>query len=162
MNPPLVEFFRHNRWANLRLLDACTRLSAEQLDASTPGTYGSVRATLVHLCAGEESYVARLAEHWPEQPLRERDGFPGMAELRQRAQQSGDSLIAIAAQVQPTQLVRVVWQGETHLLPATLILIQAINHATEHRSQIATILSQHGVEPPESDGWSFEQEIAVP
>jgi uncharacterized damage-inducible protein DinB len=33
--------------------------------------------------------------------------------------------------------------------------VQAINHATEHRSQIFTILTQQGVEPPSVDGRTF-------
>ena len=40
-------------------------------------------------------------------------------------------------------------------MPASLILLQAVNHATEHRSQIATILTQLGIEPPAMDGWTF-------
>ena len=40
-------------------------------------------------------------------------------------------------------------------MPVSLFLIQAINHGTEHRSQIATILTQIGVEPPEMDGWTY-------
>ena len=40
-------------------------------------------------------------------------------------------------------------------MPAQLLLLQAINHGTEHRSQIATVLTQHGVEPPSMDGWTF-------
>ncbi len=37
----------------------------------------------------------------------------------------------------------------------SLLLLQAINHGTEHRSQVATILSQLGVQAPEMDGWTF-------
>jgi uncharacterized damage-inducible protein DinB len=34
-------------------------------------------------------------------------------------------------------------------------LIQAINHAVDHRSHIATLLSQQGIELPDLDGWSY-------
>ncbi len=53
----LSDFFTYNLWANLRLLDACTHLSDAQLDATTKGTFGSVRETLMHLFAAEEGYV---------------------------------------------------------------------------------------------------------
>ena len=43
----------------------------------------------------------------------------------------------------------------TWRMPASLILLQAVNHGTEHRSQVATILTQLGVEPPEMDGWTY-------
>jgi len=43
----------------------------------------------------------------------------------------------------------------TWRMPASLILLQAVNHGTEHRSQVSTILTQLGVEPPEMDGWTY-------
>ncbi len=36
--------------------------------------------------------------------------------------------------------------------------VAAINHATEHRTQIKTALSQAGIEPPELDGWTWDDE----
>jgi uncharacterized damage-inducible protein DinB len=41
-------------------------------------------------------------------------------------------------------------------MPASLL--QAVNHGTEHRSQVATILTQLGVVPPEMDGWTYFEE----
>lgn len=38
--PILVELYRHNTWANLRLLGVCQGLSDEQLDFRIEGTYG--------------------------------------------------------------------------------------------------------------------------
>jgi uncharacterized damage-inducible protein DinB len=35
------------------------------------------------------------------------------------------------------------------------LLTQAINHSTEHRAQIATILTQQGIEPPDMSGWAY-------
>ena len=40
-------------------------------------------------------------------------------------------------------------------MPAMVLLIQAINHATEHRTHIKTILSQQGIQPPEVDSWTY-------
>jgi uncharacterized damage-inducible protein DinB len=40
-------------------------------------------------------------------------------------------------------------------MPVSLFLLQAVNHGTEHRSQVATILTQLGVEPPNMDGWTY-------
>jgi uncharacterized damage-inducible protein DinB len=38
-------------------------------------------------------------------------------------------------------------------MPASLILLQAVNHGTEHHPQVATILTQLGIDPPAMDGW---------
>jgi uncharacterized damage-inducible protein DinB len=40
-------------------------------------------------------------------------------------------------------------------MPVPLFLVQAINHGTEHRSQVATILTQLGIEPPDMAGWAY-------
>lgn len=35
------------------------------------------------------------------------------------------------------------------------VLIQAVNHASNDRSQVATLLSQQDITPPELDGWAY-------
>ncbi|MGH2379928.1 MAG: DinB family protein [Candidatus Limnocylindria bacterium] len=60
--PILVEIFRHHAWANERLVEACASLGSTELDLTVPGTYGSVRDTIVHLLAAEERFVALLGE----------------------------------------------------------------------------------------------------
>jgi uncharacterized damage-inducible protein DinB len=34
-------------------------------------------------------------------------------------------------------------------------MVQIINHATEHREQIKSMLSALGVTPPDIDGWDY-------
>lgn len=48
--------------------------------------------------------------------------------------------------------------GKDYSYVADLVKVQAINHATEHRAQISTMLTQLGIKPPEMDGWSFGYE----
>jgi uncharacterized damage-inducible protein DinB len=151
----LADFFKFNLWANLRVLDACANLDDAQLDATTSGTFGSVRQTLMHICAGEEGYVQRFTGRRPEPALHERDPFPGFDELRRRACQSGEGLIAIAEQFDPGQVLHLSYDGQLYAVPAIFVLIQAINHATDHHSQIATLLSQQDVTLPELDGWAY-------
>lgn len=38
---------------------------------------------------------------------------------------------------------------------AVVVLVQAINHATEHRSQVFTSLTQQGLVVPELGGWGY-------
>ena len=39
----LLELFRHKTWATLRLIELCQSLAAEDLDATIPGTFGTIR-----------------------------------------------------------------------------------------------------------------------
>jgi uncharacterized damage-inducible protein DinB len=153
----LPDFFRYNRWANLRLLDMCAELSDAQLDANTNGTFGSIRETLMHLFASEEGYVRHFTGTSPTPPLKELTTFVGFDELRRRAERSGQELTTIAEQGDLSQIFHL--DGGAYEAPAIVVLIQAVNHAIDHRSQIATLLSQQDIEPPDLDGWSYNDAL---
>lgn len=159
MTTPYVDLYRHNLWANVRLLDACAGLSDEQLEASAPGTYGTVSKTLLHLVAAERRYVNMLRGEQPDKTIHESVGFPGIAALRKSAQTSGEALISIAGRESSSRILTGEWRGEPFEIPISIPLIQAINHATEHRAHVVSILSQNGVEIPDIDGWAFEDEL---
>ena len=152
----LPDFFKYNLWANLRLLDACAQLSDAQLDATMKGTFGSVRETLMHMLAAEEGYARTLAGKIPTPQLKELTTFPGFDELRQRAKGSGEALIMFTEQVEQGKLSQILHlDGGTYDAPVIVVVIQAIDHAIDHRSQIATLLSQQDIEPPELDSWAY-------
>ena len=153
MTTGLPDFFKYNLWANLRLLDACEHLSDAHLDATINGTFGSVRETLMHLFSSEEGYARTLTGTSPTPPLEEYSTFPGLDVLRQRAQRSAEALLKVAEQSDLSQILHL--DGETYDAPAFIVVIQAINHAIDHRSQISTLLSQQGIEPPELDAWAY-------
>ena len=159
MTTGLPDFFQYNLWANLRLLDACAELSDAQLDATTKGTFGSVRETLMHLFAAEEGYARHFNFTGPAPTPRLADltTFAGFDELRRRAERSGKELIAIAERGDLSQILHL--DGGTYDAPVIVVVIQAINHAIDHRSQIATLLSQQDIEPPDLDGWSYNDSM---
>ena len=152
----IVEFLRHNTMMNQRLLEACRDLTAEQLATTVEGTYGGIGATLVHIANGQVGYAPRFVA--PERPDRlPEDPFPGFAALTERFDLGNALLEETAARAGEQQEIEVsgddppgAWR-----IPAALLLLQAVNHATEHRSQVATILTQLGIEPPAMDGWTY-------
>ncbi len=152
----ITEFFRHNTLVNRRLLEACRSLTVDQLAATVAGTYGSIAATLVHMTNSQVGYVARfLVEDRPE-PLPQ-DPFPGVDAVAERLDYGNALLEQAAARAGEGDEVQVSGDDPpgTWRMPAALLLLQAVNHNTEHRSQIATILTQIGVEPPAMDGWAY-------
>src|SRR2546425_7384402 len=100
MTIPFVDLYKHNLWANLKLMDTCAALNDEQLDADAPGTYGSVRNTLLHMVAAERRYVSMLTGQPPDRTIHETAGFPGVPALRESTQESGSALIEIAERKQ--------------------------------------------------------------
>lgn len=146
--------FRHNTWANVKLLEACEGLSDEQLDSNVAGTFGSIRDTLVHIVGAEVSYVQRVTGQLPGEPPKPGE-IPTINRLKHDAQWSGEELLKIAVNAKPTDIVRRVRDGKVASYKLVGLLTQAINHATEHRVQVATILTQQGIEPPDMSGWEY-------
>ena len=160
MNPTdtLTTLFRHNLWANVRILERCAGLTAEQLGATIVGGYGSIRDTLQHIVTAERSYLSRISTG---QPYRRPEDAPPwtLAEMTESVRASGTGLIEWAPKVQAGDTVQVNWEGAPRDVPKTILLTQAINHATEHRAQIMAILTQLGIQPPDLDSWTFFGEL---
>jgi uncharacterized damage-inducible protein DinB len=153
MTAELSDFFKYNLWANLLLLDACARLSDTQLDATMIGTFGSVRETLIHLLSADEGYARHVTGKIPSPTLKEFTTFPGFDELQRRAKMSGQLLIEAAEQKDLDRILSL--DGGTYECPAMIVMMEAIQHAIDHRSQVATLLSQQHIELPGLDAWSY-------
>jgi uncharacterized damage-inducible protein DinB len=154
----LTVLFRHNLWANMKLLAACVDLINEPSDVTVTGTYGSISATMQHLVTAETSYLGRISTG---QPVRRPKDAPPLtaAEMKESLQSSGSGLIEWANKVQPQDSVEVNWDSKPLDIPKTILLTQAINHATEHRAQIMVVMTQLGIQPPDLDGWTFFEEL---
>jgi uncharacterized damage-inducible protein DinB len=157
-NPILAEMFRHNLWANLTLIDLCATLPNEILETNVPGTYGGIRETLTHLVGAEERYLPALVGGSERRNPTLEETDPDLATVREHARQSGEGFVAYAEAAEGDPTLRVTWRGQSHEMPASLFLVQAINHATEHRAQIKTALTQAGIAPPELDGWTWDDQ----
>lgn len=150
----LETIFSHHLWANLVIFDLCCELTDEQLDAKIPGVYGTIRETLNHIMRAENSYYSRIKTGGPSNQPDNTLDLP-IREMRNKITKTGKGLIEWAPQVKDSDLVELNWDGYPKEVPKSIILNQAINHATEHRSQIMSILTQIGIEAPDVSSWSF-------
>jgi uncharacterized damage-inducible protein DinB len=147
----LVKLFEHNDWANSQIIQACSALSDAQLDAEPQSTtLGSIRQTLTHLVTSQHGYLSLLTL-----PVEARRAIsPAFAELQQAARISGAGLLALARESNnypKTQLQTT----DGYFVEPWVVIVQVINHATEHREQISSMLSALGVTPPNLDGWAY-------
>ncbi|HEV2034409.1 MAG TPA: DinB family protein [Candidatus Dormibacteraeota bacterium] len=159
MGPVLVEAFRYHRWASLHLLDVCAKLSDEQLQLSSPGTMGTIAATLTHLVAAEQRYLWRFDAEEPR--LREKDGFPGIGVLREHAARSGDQLIEKVARLQDGIAGMAKLREGEREAPLAMILVQALHHGNDHRTHVCTILGQHDISYGDMDVWAYGEAIGA-
>lgn len=157
----LLRLFRHNRWANLLILKACQELTPEQLRKSVAGTYGELGATLAHLAAAEAGYVWRFDQEAQRLDWDEGEPAPPLATLAEVLDRTGTRFIDLSSTVADDLVVSYVIEGEQRRWPAWVILGQVIDHGREHRSHVATILTQLGIEPPDIDMWAYGMAVAA-
>lgn len=150
----LEDAFAHHAWATLEVLDACARLQPHGLDATAPGTYGSIIETLRHIVGADASYLYALTGG----RVPSGDGSPmdlaGLREATQRHREAWTSLLA--RDLDPDEIVvRRRDDGSEGHAPLGIRLAQALHHGSDHRSQVCTILTTLGVEPPAIDVWDY-------
>ena len=153
----LADAFAHHTWATLRLIDACRVLDPGQLATSVPGTYGSILDTLRHVVAGDAGYLNLLTQG-AVSPIDEE--AIGLEELPAAAAGHGKAWAAlVGTEVDAdADVVRYRDDGSESHAPLGIRLAQALQHGTDHRSQICTALTTLGLEPPEIDVWAFGQQ----
>lgn len=155
MNEGLVEMFRYNAWANRRLFEACRSLSEEQLDLRAPGISGSIRELLLHIAGAQQTFILRTMGRQHEGELARGSDWPGLEPVIEIANDTSDKLLDIAMRLQNDEEVVLLYQDKSYRFPKRFFLVHAIEHGTEHRTEVKVALSQIGVETPDLDGWNY-------
>jgi uncharacterized damage-inducible protein DinB len=105
----------------------------------------------LHLVHSQQGYLLLLTE-----PVEaRRNPTPSFTELEESASRSGAGLLALA-RGEPSQPLETRLQTDDgYWVEPWVVMLQVINHATEHREQINSMLSALGVTPPNLDGWAY-------
>ena len=169
MTPPMLRQLRHDVWATERLIDHCRGLSAEQLELTAPGTYGTIRRTLAHIVSSDEGYLTRLlGVLLHERPFRLDDAEAANLDdltVHFGHVKEGVERLFASGEFDPDRLIR-----DTPLrLPgmqrvevdAWVPLTQFVHHGSDHRAHIGTILGAHGLEVPDLDVWTYATEVGA-
>ena len=157
MRHPLLDPFQHHVWATVRLIEHCRGVDEAALTGvSVPGTYGSAMDTLRHVLGSEAGYRFRLTGAWPDWPWPAR-GSATLEELESSAHESGRFWGGyLEGDPDPDELLPLTGPDDVrYRLPVGVLLTQVLNHGTEHRSQVCTVLTAAGVRPPVIDGWVY-------
>jgi uncharacterized damage-inducible protein DinB len=150
----------HHIWANDTLVGFCETLTPEQLALAGPGTYGDVHDTLVHLADAEVVYLSRIPESGIALEFEgDTDTLPSVAMLRTSLRRTGEAWHRVVDRWPDdfafTYRTR---EGDEERKTVSFSVVQMLDHGAEHRNHIRTILSSHGIEPPEIDGWLWDEE----
>ena len=153
--------YQYDRWANKRVLQAVSVLSAEQFTRDLGGSFCSVRDTLVHIIGGAWIWLAYWTEPSPTPAfltdLRTRratlfgpEAFPDVAAVQLKWAEVEEEQTEFVNRVTTESLETMLPFRETHVRLAHLMQHQA-NHSTYHRGQIALMMRQLNAEPLATD-----------
>lgn len=142
--------YRYNLWANERILDTAENLTTEQFIAKVGASFDSVRDTLVHTMNVQRNWLARFQE----QPLGEQMVFrdyPTLSTVRAAWMPINEQTNAFVATLNDETLVKVIRYTNSLGTPCAYSLWQMMthqaNHGTQHRSEVAVMLTQFGYSP---------------
>ena len=153
--------YEYDRWANNRVLQAASALSAEQFTRDLGGSFRSVRDTLVHIIGGEWGWLAFWKEPSPgsafltdlwdrHDVLFNPDGFPNIASVKSKWAEVEREQVEFVSGVTNESLKKMFPIRTTEVSLANLMQHLA-NHSTYHRGQVASMMRQLRAEPIATD-----------
>ena len=159
---PYRLLYTYNRWANSRILDQAEKLTPEQLLAPNSRSFGSVRDTLVHLMENEFFWSDLI---WPGKAIDidwepfefDPNDYLDVAAIRARWTEIESGLDAFIGGLTPdgenSPERIIVWSdnGKMFRRPLWPQLLSVAVHATQHRSEIAMMLTEYGCSPGDLD-----------
>lgn len=157
MSALLRSVVEHHIWSNDTLYAFCETLTDEQLALTGPGTFGTVHKTLVHIAEAEQTYLSRIPDTGITKTLDdEAEPLAPVAELRESLRETGAAWRTVVERWPDDHPINYVKHGEREHKSVSFSVVQMLDHGSEHRNHIRTVVSTHGIEPPEIDGWTWD------
>lgn len=146
--------YTYNRWANVQVLDAVSKLSAEQFNQDLENSFRSVRKTLVHTLSAEWIWLERWKGTSPKSMLDAAE-LTDLETIRKRwdkvESERAEFIRSLSEEKLATTLSYVNTRGQTFAYPLWQMLVHVANHSTYHRGQLTTLLRQVGAQPVTTD-----------
>jgi uncharacterized damage-inducible protein DinB len=167
-NDDIQLLFEYDRWANHRVLQAASTLSAEEFTRDLGGSIRSVRDALVHIIGGEWGWLtywkqpspgsASVTDLWTQHDaLFNLDAFPDLTAVQLKWAEVERDQVEFVNRLTNESLVRMLPVRTTAISLAHLMQHLA-NHSTYHRGQVALMMRQLGAPPPATDFHLFLME----
>jgi uncharacterized damage-inducible protein DinB len=142
--------YRYNAWANARILDTAAGVSAAQFVAGGGASFDSLRDTLVHTMAAQWLYLERWQGRSP-QAMPAGTDFADLVSVRARWNDIERATQTFVAGLTEGRLAETIeyrnFKNERWAYPLWQQMLHQVNHATQHRSEAAVMLTHFGHSP---------------
>lgn len=151
----------YDNWATEKVARFCAALSPAQRALTTPGTMGTVEATVIHLVGAKERYATALRGTPPPDDAVRETTTTDLDQVVARAVALGTWFAEYAKG--PIDVERIITRrgadGSTQQMPTAILIAQFIHHGNEHRAQLGSIFGAHGIEPPHYSAFHWGHEL---
>ncbi|MGL4651202.1 MAG: DinB family protein, partial [Caldilineaceae bacterium] len=151
----IVSLFDYSEWATRRILDAAAQLSHEQWIAPSTLTFGSLRGTLVHAYGADWIWRRRCEDRVSPPDLPAESLFPTFAILRTEWEAEQAAMRAfvdgLSDAVIEGEMLYTTTNGTPMRAPMWQVLLHLVNHGTQHRAEVAQVLTELGYSPGDVD-----------
>jgi uncharacterized damage-inducible protein DinB len=155
--------YDYHRWANRVLYDVALALGEEvaSRDVGTQFSYPTIRQMFGHLYGADKVWLARWAGGAPPtDPPRQ---FPTLASIRapwDALEREQRAFVESASAAELAQVIHFIdAQGVRRGAPLGPLLQHVVNHATHHRSEIATMLTMVSGSPPDTGLGTYLRDV---
>jgi uncharacterized damage-inducible protein DinB len=148
--------YGYHWWANRRLFDAAAALGEDTARRAVGRqfSYPTLKGMFAHILGADTIWLERWKGMKPVKLLGD-DDFASMAELRARWDDFEKEHCRYIEGLTSADLARVLdyrdTRGNAYSSPLWQMLQHVANHATHHRSEIATMLTMVSGSPPSTD-----------
>jgi uncharacterized damage-inducible protein DinB len=155
----LRTLYGYNRWATERVLEVTSRLASEQLNAPGTAGHGSVRETLLHMLDTHRGWLS-----WWDGSLSAEDAYnlqtnaadyPDLEAVRGLWESIEAQTQAYVAGLSDADAARVYSHtfanGTAFSMVLWQMMLHVANHGTQHRSEVAAMLTTFGQSPGDLD-----------
>ena len=157
MKALLDHYVAYGLWADTRFVERLQHEWDVVLDAVVPSSFPSLRATLLHIRNAEHAWWGRItkqASNWPAEEdgslstvLAHSKGFSGAV------LQMDEGMLHEMRQYQDLR-------GNTHEQPVWQMVLHCVNHSTQHRGQLITMMRFLGLKDiPTNDLVVFQRSM---
>ena len=151
----VADLFLYGRWANDRIFEAVARLSDAEFAQEAGGSFGSVKATLLHMYGADWVWMERFQGRSPRAMPGDGRQAATLAEVRTKWEPVQEQLRAFVLEQTPATLASPLrytsFAGESFTRVMSDALVHLVNHGTYHRGQVVTLLRQLGKTAPATD-----------
>lgn len=146
----ITMLYQYNAWANQRILEAAARLSPEQQREKIGSSFDSIHDTLTHTMSAHWIWLSRWQGVSPTAMLKPAD-FPDLEAIRRRWAEIEAETQAFVQALDEERLGQALpystTQGVPKASPLWQLMVHQVNHGTQHRSEVAAMLTHMNQSP---------------